>query len=107
MPSSSFLNAHFFIELVVFHIKRINLVLIEGLFVLETSEALLDIHHGKPIFFKLLFCHLKLNLVLTKLLLQPCHLFLEGVCITLVVFKYGNVCLESLVNFFSCAQFGS
>ena len=104
MPCSSFLNAQFFINLIVFHVKRIDLVLVEGLFVLETTEAVLDFLHGQSLLLNLLLRHLKLYLVLTKLLLQPCDHFLESICVALVAFEDSYVSLESLVNFLSCAQ---
>ena len=107
MPSSSLLNAQFFVQLVVFHVELIDLVLVEGLFVLCATEALLKILHDRPLLLKLLLRHLELHLVLTKLLLQPGDHFLKGICVTLVAFKDGDVCLESLVNLLSCAQLGS
>ena len=69
VPSSCLLNAQFFVKLVVFHVKLVDLVLVEGLFVLCAAEALLKILNDRPLFLKLLLRHLELYLVLTKLLL--------------------------------------
>ena len=43
VPSSCLLDAQFFVKLVVFHVKLVDLVLVEGLFVLCAAEALLKI----------------------------------------------------------------
>ena len=43
VPSSCLLDAQFFVKLVVFHVELVDLVLVEGLFVLCAAEALLKI----------------------------------------------------------------